>query len=232
MLFNQFHDFLAGTSLEAAYEDARDGFGEAMSIAGRNLNYALQSISWSIGIEQNGTTPIVVFNPHSWPSLAGVESEFGSLTGDEVLLDEEDRPIPLQTVRSHASTRGRNRIGFVVHLPAMGYRVYRVASGPSKEGDHPLQADESSAENDRFRLVVDPATGFVSSLYDKERQVEVFGGPAARPVVLRPERHLVARRGPFRRRSRGSLRRRDRTGRTRGRRVWSRTLPYTRLSTG
>jgi alpha-mannosidase len=80
MLFNQFHDFLAGTSLEAAYESARDGFGEAMSIAGRNFNYALQSISRSIGIEQDGTTHIVVFNPHSWPSLAGVESEFGSLT--------------------------------------------------------------------------------------------------------------------------------------------------------
>jgi alpha-mannosidase len=32
VLFNQFHDILAGTSLEAAYEDARDGYGEAMSI--------------------------------------------------------------------------------------------------------------------------------------------------------------------------------------------------------
>jgi alpha-mannosidase len=184
VLFNQFHDILAGTSLEAAYEDARDGFGEAMSIAGRNLNYAIQSISWSIGIEQDGTTPIVVFNPHSWPSLACVESEFGNLTGEEVLLDDEDRPVPLQTVRSHASSRGRNRICFVAHLPAMGYRVYRIASRPSNEENNPLQAGESSVENDRFRLGVDTETGFVSSLYDKQKQIEVFAGPAARPVVL------------------------------------------------
>ncbi len=184
VLFNQFHDILAGTSLEAAYEDARDGLGEAMSIAGRNLNYAIQSISWNIGIEQDGTTPIVVFNPHSWPSLACVESEFGRLTGEEILLDDEERPVPLQDVQSHASAHGRNRLAFTAHLPAMGYRIYRVSPGPSKGGDHPLQADETSAENDRLRLGLDPTTGFISSLYDKQRQVEVFGGPAARPVVL------------------------------------------------
>ncbi len=184
VLFNQFHDILAGTSLEAAYEDARDGFGEAMSIAGRNLNYAVQSISWSIGIEQDGTTPIVIFNPHSWPSLAGVELEFGSLTGEEVLLDDEDRLVPLQTVRSRAATRGRNRLNFVARLPAMGYRVYRVAPGTSTEDHPPLQADGSSAENDRFRLSLDADTGSISSLYDKKKQIEVFGGPAARPVVV------------------------------------------------
>ena len=184
VLFNQFHDILAGTSLEAAYEDARDGFGEAMSIAGRNLNYALQSVSWSIGLEQDGTTPVVVFNPHSWPGLAGVELEYGGLTGEEVLLDDEDRRIPLQSVRSRASARGRNRLAFVADLPAMGYRVYRVAPQPSKGGEPPLRADESSAENERFRLSLDPETGFIAGLYDKERRVEVFGGPAARPVVL------------------------------------------------
>ena len=184
VLFNQFHDILAGTSLEAAHEDARDGFGGAMSIAGRNLNYALQSIPWSIGIEQDGTTPVVVFNPHSWPSRTSVELEFGGLAGEEVLLDEEDCRVPLQSVRSQAATRGRNRLCFVAHLPAMGYRVYRVASGPSPEVDRPLQADDSSVENDRFRLSVDPETSLVAGLYDKERQIEVFGGPAARPVVL------------------------------------------------
>jgi alpha-mannosidase len=35
VLFNQFHDILAGTSLEAAYEDARDGFGGRTRAAGK-----------------------------------------------------------------------------------------------------------------------------------------------------------------------------------------------------
>ena len=126
----------------------------------------------------------MVFNPHSWPTLASVDLEYGNLTGEEVLLDDEDHTVPLQTMRSQASTRGRNRLAFVAHLPALGYRVYRVASQPSTETHPPLRADQSSAENERFRLSLDPETGFIASLFDEEKQVEVFGGPAARPVVL------------------------------------------------
>jgi alpha-mannosidase len=34
VLFNQFHDIMAGTSIEPAYDDARDLYGEANAIAG------------------------------------------------------------------------------------------------------------------------------------------------------------------------------------------------------
>ena len=33
VLFNQFHDILAGTSIRSAYDDARDEYGRARSIA-------------------------------------------------------------------------------------------------------------------------------------------------------------------------------------------------------
>lgn len=185
VLFNQFHDILAGTSLEAAYADARDLYGEAMSIAGRALNNAVQSISWNIGIEhEEGTKPIVVFNPHSWPSKANVELEFGDLDEAAILLDDEDRRVPMQTVQPQATARGRNRLSFVADVPAMGYRVYRVATRLSSGDLAPVRAENTSAENERFRLEIDPETGFVASLYDKERQFEVLAGPAARPVVL------------------------------------------------
>ena len=36
VLFNQFHDIMAGTSLEPAYEDARESYGEALHIAAGN----------------------------------------------------------------------------------------------------------------------------------------------------------------------------------------------------
>ncbi len=38
VLFNQFHDILAGTALEIAYEDARHLYGEALTAADRALN--------------------------------------------------------------------------------------------------------------------------------------------------------------------------------------------------
>ncbi|MDQ4100015.1 MAG: alpha-mannosidase, partial [Chloroflexota bacterium] len=74
VLFNQFHDILAGTSLMSAYEDVRDTYGEAKAIAARHLHGALQSLSWAIDIpHEEDTQPLVVFNHHPWPVTAGVE---------------------------------------------------------------------------------------------------------------------------------------------------------------
>src|SRR5215216_1504909 len=68
VLFNQFHDIMAGTSLEAAYDDARDAYGEALTIAGHALNQATQTIAWNIGIPLGkNARPLVVFNPLTWP---------------------------------------------------------------------------------------------------------------------------------------------------------------------
>src|SRR5262249_20168667 len=89
VLVNQFHHILAGTSLEPAYDDVRDTYGEAMAIAKRRLHQALQALSWRIGIPaEEGMTPIVVFNPHAWPSKIGVELEFGRVREGDVLLDD------------------------------------------------------------------------------------------------------------------------------------------------
>ncbi len=129
VLFNQFHDILAGTSIEAAYEDARDNYGEALSIAARALNHAVQAIAWQIKIEHDeNTKPIVVFNGHAWASKTNVELEWGRWEDDSVLLDDEDRPVPLQLVQSWAAARGRHRLSFIADLPPLGYRVYRLVT--------------------------------------------------------------------------------------------------------
>ena len=60
VLFNQFHDILAGTSIPSAYEDASYLTGEAMAIGQRNVNYAIQAISWDIQIDlDTAMKPIV-----------------------------------------------------------------------------------------------------------------------------------------------------------------------------
>jgi alpha-mannosidase len=184
VLFNQFHDILAGTSLEAAYEDARDMYGEAMSIAGRGLNYAIQAIAWNINIPaQADSTPIIAFNPHAWPSRVSVELEFGRLKDTDGLVDDAGRPIPLQSVQSEATAHGRNRLSFMADLPPLGYRTYRIV--PDAPGEvEPVLAGSDFMENERFRLEIDAETGTIRRLFDKAEQVEVFAGPAALPVVL------------------------------------------------
>jgi len=185
VLFNQFHDVLAGTSLEAAYEDARNGYGQALAIADRALTFALQSLGWNIHIPlEDNVQPIVVFNPHAWSVRHPVEIEY-RIKGAGVLLDEAGRVVPLQTLRSQVTTRWRGRLGFMAELPPLGYRVYRFVQPVEQPVDFPsLKAGEFYIENDALRLEIDPASGCIASLLDKRRQVEVFAGPAARPVVV------------------------------------------------
>jgi alpha-mannosidase len=190
VLFNQFHDILAGTSLEAAYDDARDDFGEANATASRGLNDAVQSLSWRIDIEEDESMkPIVVFNPHSWASQVNVELEVGGLKDSDMLTDEEGRQVALQAVQSKATAGGRFRLSFIAELPPLGYRVYKLlkGGGQKKESFPALKATDNAMENDRYRIEIDPNTGFVTSLYDKQKNLELLDGPAARPVVIKDE---------------------------------------------
>jgi alpha-mannosidase len=188
VLFNQFHDIMAGTSLEAAYDDARDAYGEALMIAGRAINHATQSIAWKIGIpHEDEARPLVVFNSLTWPVKANVEIESSRSKAESVLVDESGKSIPHQEVRS-TTVAGRTRLCFTADVPALGYRTYRLLPCPetSRNDQTPtgLRASDTSLENSRFRLEFDPVTGCIVSLRDKREELEVFSGPAALPVVL------------------------------------------------
>src|SRR5690554_2555207 len=186
VLFNQFHDTLAGTSLEAAYDDARDQLGEALAIADRVQNDAIQSIAWAIDIPaQEGVKPLTVFNPHAWRSRVNVALQTRGVPAAFALLDDEDRPVPVQDVQSWATSGGQRRLTFTADLPPLGWRTYRIVpveAAPASETS--LSATDHTLENRFFRLEIDPQTGQIASLFDKRHGVEVFAGPAARAVVM------------------------------------------------
>lgn len=185
VLFNQFHDIMAGTSIEPAYDDAQQLYGESLTIAGRTLNASTQSLAWNVNIPyEEGARPLVVFNPHSWQSQINVEVEFGRLADDDVLVDDEGCQIALQTVQSQATARGRNRLSFIADLPPCGYRTYHVIPRETSVPFATIEASDTVLENDRFRLEFDPETGCIQSLKDKRKGLDVFVGAAAVPVVL------------------------------------------------
>lgn len=187
VLFNQFHDVMAGTSLEEAYDDARDAFGEAQAIGDRALNSAIQGLTWKINIEpEPGLIPIVVFNPHAWAIHANVELELGwprNQGAEEILVDDQDQAVPCQFIQSH-STAGGRRLSFIANLPSSGYRVYRIITRPDPHIFEPVQGSDHVLENAHFRLELDPQTGYIQSLRDKRKGVEVFSDKAAVPVVI------------------------------------------------
>src|SRR5690606_5189611 len=78
----------------------------------------------------------------------------------------------------------RVRLSFTADLPALGYRTYRLLPEGGPAQFPAVQASDNVLENDRFRLEFDPDTGYIISLFDKQEQIEVFAGPAAKPVVI------------------------------------------------
>lgn len=189
VLFNQFHDILAGTSIPSAYEDASYLTGEAMAIGQRNVNYAIQAISWDIRIDlDTAMKPIVVFNSHSFGGKMAVDLEVRGLSNDRFRLeDEEGNLIPAQRIASEATVNGQSRLLFVAKLPSLGYRVFRLYTNLEEEPAKPgaVTITESALENDRFKLEFNPETGFLSSYYDKEQELEILRREGARLVVLR-----------------------------------------------
>ncbi len=188
VLFNQFHDTLAGSCIKSAYDDAREGYGYALQIAAKGLNAAVQSMSWQIDIPiEEGMKPLVIFNSNSFETKAEVEVESLALKENTVLLDEKDRQIPYQLVQSEASVLGRCKIAFVAELPAMGWRTYRFAVREKQESFTDVISTENSAENKWFKITFDSETGYITSLIKKNDNTEYFSGNAAVPVVIQDD---------------------------------------------
>jgi alpha-mannosidase len=179
VLFNQFHDTLAGTAIEPAYEDARDQLGHAASLAANAFNAAVQSIGRQIDVEHEyDVRPVVVFNPHAWPVQADVELEYTWVreTGTSV-VDEEGQVVPMQTTRPLTTMSSRRgRLVFPADLPPLGYRTYRVR--PFAAGD------DSPAENEHVLLELDPATGRIGKLLLKATGVDLAAPQAPHAVVM------------------------------------------------
>jgi alpha-mannosidase len=187
VLFNQFHDTLAGTSIEPAYEDARDQLGHASSVAAAAFNAAVQSIARQIAIEpEDDMRPVVVFNPHPWPLRADVELEYTwTRPQGHHLVDDEGAPVPLQTTRPLTTMSGtRSRFVFPADVPPLGYRTYRVRVGELVLEQHKLSAGPTTLENGHVLLELDPATGRIARLVHKASGADLAAPDARHAVVV------------------------------------------------
>ncbi len=161
LLFNQFHDILAGTSLPEGYVDARDWFGHAATLAGRALNTSIQAIGSRVDTRGPGDA-LLVFNPLPWEVTVPVEVERGSAS----LTDAGGEPVAAQAVQP-TTVVGQRRSCFVAKLPALGYRLFR--QDVAATSDNPLfkttDEDDGRRMDHRRRTMDDrrPTAAFLLS---------------------------------------------------------------------
>lgn len=205
VLFNQFHDILAGCSIREAYADALNALSAAEDAAWEITQTALHRISWNVrttkGLSQSPCqknalilwekegegAPVVVCNPHSFPICQPVQLN----TTVSGVCDAQGNPVPCQLVRG-PQTNGEDRTNtlFQAQVPALGYAVFYVFKDQAFHAplDHPAKGENYALENQFLRVEFDPYSGCIIRFYDKERDRELAAGPMGKALVIDDEK--------------------------------------------
>ncbi|BCX05963.1 MAG: alpha-mannosidase [Candidatus Roseilinea sp.] len=134
VLFNQFHDIICGSHLDATYESAIARFKRATDHANAVIDGAFDTLTAEIDTRGEGI-PLVVMN-----TLAQARTDVARITiglGHErweslALFDDEGEVIPLQIQNLKRHPDGSIKCAdliFIARVPALGYRTYFVRSG-------------------------------------------------------------------------------------------------------
>jgi alpha-mannosidase len=135
VLFNQFHDLLAGSAIYSDYEQARDQLGSACATAQAVKIEALESIARRVDTSQAVAGVVFAFNPLPWRRTAYLEYIPGGNARSITHLKAHDgTKVPIQLRHAESMSRGFQRLAAWVDLPPFGYRVL------SEEDDTPPAA--------------------------------------------------------------------------------------------
>jgi alpha-mannosidase len=186
VLFLQFHDSLAGTSLLEHSQTAREGFGYALDIAHQATFLAIQKLEWQIQSEDPASQYLVVFNPHAWEVQGNIEYDFNWGTSHKSSRVEDDKGNSLlhQWAGGSSETGSRRKLVVNTSIPAMGYRQIRLMDGESYQSKNIAVAVEKRIENEFLRVHF--STDGSIGILDKETNKELFSGgeTGCRAVVI------------------------------------------------
>jgi alpha-mannosidase len=189
VLFNQFHDLAAGSGIGVIYKDAQQDYDVVHWIANDASANALHALSQDVNTSEMAGIPVIVWNPEAWVRTDLVEFDI-QMPGKEkdgiTVLDAKGKPLPAQVLSSHPQTNTYHVMVRVDGVPALGYTVLHVVPG-ARPTHTDIKADSKTLENSQLSVTVDPKTGCITSLYDKQQQFESIaaGGCANQLIAFR-----------------------------------------------
>jgi len=177
VLFLQFHDSLAGTSLYEHSETVKQGHGYAMDIADQAIYKSLQKLEWQIPAKDPASQYIIVFNPHAWEINSLIEYDLNwNDTASSRIEDEAGNSLLHQWTGGSTETGSRKKLLVRTSIPAMGYRQLRLLAGDGYKEANPVLANDNTIENEHLRLRI-TEDGSVA-LFDKNAGREIFSSSA------------------------------------------------------
>ena len=185
LLFHQFHDILAGTSIPAVYEDAEKQLTEALLDTTRSVESAAGDLFQAVSERATGT--LLVFNPLAWQRKERMTARV-HLPGEAAGLTAKDPqgnkiPIQIHEQTFHPDAGTFFEISWVDDVPALGWKTYTFEASPE-----PFPFVEKKpidvAETDFYRVKFNAKTGWIDEIFDKENGVAILSGAGNRLLVL------------------------------------------------
>ena len=176
VLFLQFHDSSAGTSLVEHTQDAKEGYGFALDVAHQATIMAVQKLEWQIPSEDPDSSYIVVFNPHAWEVNGNIEYDYNWENNHKSsrVEDENGNPLPHQWTIGSSQTGSRKKLVIRVSIPPLGYRQIRLLDGETPQNKTGATAEGNRLENEFLRVQF--STNGTVGILDKETGKELFSG--------------------------------------------------------
>lgn len=189
LLFDHFHDIMPGSGIAVNYLDAKRNLEDVQRMAGEITRGALGEISAHVNTRGDGA-PVVIYNSLAWPrtDVVEVETQLPGPAQHIQVVDAKGKVALSQLLSMDAATH-RVRLLLLANVPSLGYKTYFVRAATQEPAASPssLRATADTLENQFIRLKIDPATGCMTSLFDKRSGTEALaaaetdtGGPKDR----------------------------------------------------
>ena len=186
VLFLQFHDSLAGTSLYEHSEAAREGYGLALDTAHEVMYMSVQKLEWQVPAEDPASQYLLVFNPHAWEVRGNIAYDLNWRNAPELsrVEDEQNSLLLHQWVPGSTEAGSRRKLVVSVTLPPLGYRQLRLLEGKTPAVENLVTAAANKLENE-YLLVSLSSDGSIS-IIDRENGKALFAGgvTGCRAVVI------------------------------------------------
>jgi hypothetical protein len=185
-------DYPAGEIQDWAWNEKSHYAYKAAGLAQAILTESLGKIAGSIQLEQK-QRHIVVFNPLAFDRTTVAEvTRFAADKPFDLIDDQTGRSIAYQIVAlddplapaSYAPqrwARGQfekhelfNLVFVADNVPSLGYKTYRlVPRENTPEAQSQVAVTQNTIENRHYKVTLDPQTGGIASLYDKDLSREL-----------------------------------------------------------
>jgi hypothetical protein len=122
-----------------------------------------------------GTNSIIVFNTLNWPRSGVIDLDLKK--GQEIFDPVSGSTVPSQVIRAG---NNYNRARFMAQeVPALGYKVYRLRKTAAPAPPSLSAIQSTVMESPNYKVKLDPMSGAVRSVYDKDLRRELVDQQSA-----------------------------------------------------